>query len=76
MEIWGHLVCLNSCIRTAAFVCTCVAPMPLQSVVDCGQVEEHGTQTGNHLLVCVCVSQTKRGNKKDRDKEDDREKQR
>lgn len=62
MEIRGHLVCLNSCIRTAAFVCTCVVPMRFQSVVDCGQVEKHGTQTGNRSA-CLSVSQTKRGNK-------------
>ncbi len=43
MEMQGHLVCLNSCIRMS--VCTCVVPMRFQSVMDCGQVEEHGTLT-------------------------------
>lgn len=43
MEIWGHLVCLNKCIRTA--VSTCVVPMRFQSVMDYGQVREHGTLT-------------------------------
>lgn len=43
MKIWGHLVCLIVC--TAVFVCTCVVPMCFQSVMDCGQVEKHGTLT-------------------------------
>ncbi len=43
MEMWGQLVCLNSC--AAAFLCACVVSMCFQSVMDGGQVQTHGALT-------------------------------
>ena len=69
-ETRGHLVCLNSCIRTAASVCTCVVPMRFQSVMDRGQVGKHGTpaETGRGD-----DSQTEGANKRERERERERQ---